>query len=172
VKQRRKYTGDDRQWEKDKVTDSSLDAEQQAILLAVVEFAHDVFEGRLEDGNFIESAKRAMIHGNASVWQNTTGWIRKVSAKSSNVSAVWDDLANNSGWQVRWRVACVLYHDIPDSQSDRIFSVLRYDKSNRVRETAVDRYENRPGPDRYVVFKMFDASDPASPGYDRSINVH
>ena len=107
-----------------------------------------------------------MIEGNSAVWQNASGWVRKVVKLRPDVAELWDDLSSYSAWNVRWRVACVLYHDIADHQSDALFAALRHDKSIKVRTYAIDRYEYRPGPDREAV-KMFDADAPSSPGFHR-----
>lgn len=139
--------------------------EQQELLFPVIDAALDVNEGCDDEANFIERSKRAMITGDAVVWQNTSGWIRKIEKEHNSVLELWDELASHPSWQVRWRVACLLYNDIPETKADELFAKLRYDKSTKVRQYAIDRYENRPGPDLYVVFKMFDAGDPSSPGF-------
>ncbi|MEP7350359.1 MAG: hypothetical protein ABI668_10480 [Sphingorhabdus sp.] len=156
---RRKYTGDDRQWERGNVTDSSLDAQQQAMLLSVIDTAHDIIEGKPEIAKFIEAARHAMIHGHSSVWQNTSNWITKIGRVAPDVKVIWNELAAHSNWQIRWRVACCLYSwGIDENQSDQLFAYLRDDKSEKVRHYAIDRYESRPNEGREVV-KMFDANE-------------
>jgi hypothetical protein len=144
------------------------DPEQQAILFPVIDAVHDLNEGSGSPSAFIDVARTAMTNGEAAVWQNATNWIPKVGSEYPEVHSLWGELARNVSWNVRWRVACVLYGGVPDEQSDELFGDLRHDKSKKVRETAIDRYENRPGPDRYIVFKMFDAQNPASPGFWRN----
>lgn len=143
------------------------DGAQQNILFPVIDAVHDLKEDRGSAAAFIAVARIAMITGGSGVWQNTVNWIAKVTREHPEILLLWDELALGTIWQTRWRVACVLYGDIPDAQSDHLFSNLRHDPSKRVRDTAIDRYENRPGPDRYIVFKMFDSSHPASPGFER-----
>lgn len=143
------------------------DAAQQNILFPVIDAIHDVKEDRESPAAFIAVARIAMTKGGSGVWQNTVNWIAKVAREHPEVLSLWDELALCANWQTRWRVACVLYGDISDAQSDHLFSKLRHDASKRVREMAVDRYENRPGPNRHIVFKMFDANHPASPGFER-----
>lgn len=108
-----------------------------------------------------------MIEGDSAVWQNASNWIRKIGDGHPSVLSIWNQLAGHADWHVRWRIACLIYADIPAFQSDSVFAVLRHDKSAKVRQRAIDRYENRPGQDRNVVFNMFDASDPMSPGFIR-----
>ncbi|HMO75542.1 MAG TPA: hypothetical protein PKD99_03135 [Sphingopyxis sp.] len=141
--------------------------DQQKLIFPVIDAAIDINDGVGDEAFFIELARVAMTTGNAGAWQNVANWIRKVGALQPTTFALWDELSEHPNWQIRWRVACVLYHDIPDPQSDRLFAVLRHDKSAKVRDCAISRYENRPGADRNVMFKMFDADDPASPGFRR-----
>jgi hypothetical protein len=157
--QRRKYTGDDRQWERDKVTDSKLEAHQETMLLSVIDAAHDLIDGKPGVAKFLEFARHAMIKGNSTVWQNTSDWIRKTGNRTPEVRVVWDELAGHASWQVRWRIACCLYSwGIEERQSDRLFANLRNDKSEKVRRYAVSRYEARPNEKREVV-RMFDATE-------------
>jgi hypothetical protein len=158
VTQRRRYTGNDRQWEQWKVTDSKLDNDQKAMLLAVVDAAHDIIDGKTDVSEFVELARNAMIQGNSSVWQGASNWITKIGRRIPEVTVVWTELVSHANWKVRWRVACCLYSwGIEEKQSDRLFATLRNDKSEKVRRYAVDRYEARPNEKREVV-TMFDAN--------------
>ena len=159
MKQRRKYTGDDRQWEQWKVSDSKLDDDQKAMLLAVVDAAHDIIDGKVDASDFVVLARHAVIHGNSTVWQNATDWIAKIGRRVPEAKVIWDQLANHSSWGVRWRVACCLYSwGIEEPQADKLFAMLRDDKSEKVRRYAVSNYESRPNEKREVV-KMFDANE-------------
>jgi hypothetical protein len=141
------------------------DAAGQFLIFLVIDAALDLNEGQGDSDLFVDVAKAAMIEGSSAVWQNAANWMRKIGDRFPETLTMWDSLAAHPSWQVRWRVACVLYHDFPEDKSDQLFAILRHDKSAKVRLTSVDRYENRPGPDRYVVFKMFDADSPTSPGF-------
>ncbi|MES2441950.1 MAG: hypothetical protein V4574_03905 [Pseudomonadota bacterium] len=143
------------------------EADQQALIFAVIDAALDCNEASGSGAEFVEKARVAMVDGNSAVWQNASSWVRKVGERHPASLTLWDQLASHASWQVRWRVACLLYNDIPDAKSDDLFALLRHDKSAKVREYAVSRYENRPGPDRNIVFKMFDADAPSSPGLRR-----
>ena len=131
-------------------------ADQQALLFPVIDAVHDLNEGEIDTDRFVTAARTAMIEGAFGVWANTNNWIRKIGNRHPNVLPLWDELSEHTSWKVRWRVACCLYSDIGDAQSDRIFSVLRNDKSKKVREYAIDRYEKRPD-DKGRVEKRFDA---------------
>ena len=67
-------------------------------------------------------------------------------------------MQKSESWSDRFTVACRLYLDVPNGVSDRQFNVLRHDKSKRVRDIAIDRYENRANEKGEVVFGRFDAS--------------
>jgi hypothetical protein len=156
MNQRRRYDGDDRQWEQWKVIDSNLAQDQQDMLLAVINFAHDLLEGKPEIEKYKSAVLHSMTHGHSAVWQNTANWIRKIGDRAPEATVVWDELAIHTSWEVRWRIACVTYYDIPEAHSNRLFARLRYDKSSKVREYAISRYENRPNP-KYLE-KVFDAA--------------
>ncbi|QNO27064.1 hypothetical protein EEB18_020495 [Sphingopyxis sp. OPL5] len=141
--------------------------DQQDLIFPVIDAALDINDGHGNEGMFRELARTAFVSGKSAVWQAAANWLRKVGGLKPTVLDLWDELGAHSDWTIRWRVACVLYADIPEPKSDLVFGVLRHDKSAKVRRYAVDRYENRPGPDRNVVFKMFDAGDSSSPGFRR-----
>jgi hypothetical protein len=141
------------------------DAAGQSLIFPVIDCALDLNEGNGDSSEFVAVAKVAMIEGGSAVWQNAANWMRKIGDRFPETLRMWDELAAHPSWNVRLKVACVLYHDFPEDQSDSLFALLRHDKSAKVRLTSVDRYENRPGPDRCVVFKMFDSNSPTSPGY-------
>lgn len=134
----------------------------------VVDRACDLHEGSGSIEAFLDAAVIAMSEGRGSIWESAAIWIGRAAEERPVVNDVWDTLAKHRAWQVRWRVSCVLYHNISESKSDELFAILRHDKSEKVRRFSVDRYENRPGPDRIIVFKMFDAANPLSPGYRES----
>src|SRR5262245_50642926 len=98
-------------------------------------------DGTGDIDGFIIAARRAMIEGGSGVWQNTVGWMRKVARERPEASTLWTELAGHESWRVRWKVACCLYLNIPDTQSDDLFALLRADRSKKVRDYAVDRYE-------------------------------
>lgn len=130
---------------------------QQRLLFPVIDAVHDIKEGSGDIQNFIVTARIAMIEGRSGVWHNTVNWMRKVIQEHPTANVLWDELAEHESWRVRWKVACCLYVDIPEPQSDQLFSSLRADRSKKVRDYSVDRYENRP--DKHgKVEKRFDAA--------------
>ena len=143
-------------------------ADQQALLFPVIDAALDLNDSNGDVAKFMDVARTAMVEGGSAVWDNASLWMSKIACRHESVLSLWDELALHPSWQVRWRVACLLYYAIAGEQSDRLFARLRHDRSARVREFAKQRYEYRPGPDRYLV-KMFDANDPASPGFQQEL---
>jgi hypothetical protein len=142
-------------------------SDQQALIFPVIDAAIDISDGHGNERDFRELAQTAFVSGKSAVWQSAADWLRKVGGLRPAVLNLWDELAAHSDWTVRWRVACLLYADMSETQSDLLFSVLRHDKSAKVRRYAVDRYENRAGPDRNIITKLFDADEPSSPGFRR-----
>ena len=143
------------------------DAAGQALIFPVIDAAFDLNEGHGAIDHFVVLVKTALVEGCSAVWQNAANWMRKIGSRFPGTVGMWEELAVHPDWSIRWRVACVLYHDIPEATSNGLFAVLRHDRSAKVRRYAIDRYENRQGMDGNVVFKMFDADDAASPGFKR-----
>jgi hypothetical protein len=133
------------------------DKGQQSLLFPVIDSVHDMKEGSGSIQDFMIAARLAMVEGGSGVWQNTVNWMRKVIFEQPEAHMLWDELAEHKAWQVRWKVACCLYLDIPEAQSNRLFALLRADRSKKVRDSAVDRYEYLPD-ERGRVEKRFDAA--------------
>jgi hypothetical protein len=138
---------------------------QRDLLFPVIDAVHDLNEGfgTLED--FAVTAISALEKGGSTTWNSVDKWIHDVSRLHPQALEIWNTLSDHSKWSVRRSVAGLLYWYIPTSQSDKLFAKLRHDQSSAVRALAVDRYENRAGPKGNILFKMFDAADPASPGF-------
>jgi hypothetical protein len=133
------------------------DSTQQSLLFPVIDAALDLNEGHGSSEAFVRVARVAMIDGGASVWQSANDWIRRIGNRHKDVLPLWDELATHANRNVRWRVACCLYLDISEDQSNRLFAILRSDKSKKVRDYSLDRYENRPDKSGRVE-KRFDAN--------------
>ena len=130
---------------------------QQQLLFPVIDAVHDLKEGKAGLEEFCESARTAMTLGGDRVWEQAASWVGQVEREYPEVASLWNELALNSDWRVRWRVAYSLYCFISEPQSDQLFAKLRHDRSKKVREFAVQHYEYRPDASRTIV-KQFDAS--------------
>lgn len=116
----------------------------QTLLFRVIDAVHDLKDGG-DDVVALENAARcAIIDGNSAVWQNVSNWIRRAGQQWPAVLSIWPGLAAHADWRIRHRVACVLYLDVPEDLSNRLFAALRFDKSAKVRQYVVQRYEWRP----------------------------
>jgi hypothetical protein len=133
------------------------DVDQQKLLFPVIDAVHDQKEGSGDIDGFIIVARKAMIEGGSGVWQNTAIWLRQMAREQPVALNLWSELAEHTDWRVRFKVACCLYLYIPESQSDRLFALLRTDRSKKVRDYAIDRYKNRPD-ERGRIEKRFDAT--------------
>jgi hypothetical protein len=132
--------------------------EDQAILFPVIDAVEDLKEGTGTIAQFLSAARTAMVDGGYGAWTNASNWIAKVAKDAPEVLKLWDELSNHPEWKVRWRVACGLYYfGIGEDQSNRLFVKLRNDKSKKVREYAISRYEHRPNPKN--IEKIYDAAD-------------
>jgi hypothetical protein len=145
-----------REREKAHYTQFVRDADQQALLFPVIDAIHDLKEGAGSASRLMDVSRAAMAGGNVRVWGTTSDWLNRVVTQIPEVGQLWVEFASNADWRLRWRVACHLYFGIPEDISNRIFAVLRHDRSAKVREYAISRYEERPNEKREVV-KMFDA---------------
>jgi HEAT repeat protein len=121
-----------------------------ALIFDVIDAVEDIKAGGSDFQRFIDASRDAFALGGSGVWEQTAGWVRQVGQHHPLVHAIWDDLAASPSADVRWRVACVLYQDIPERLSHQLFDRLRSDKSKRVRAFAIDRYENTAGPDGHI----------------------
>jgi hypothetical protein len=144
--------------EKQSVAPHFEDPEQQALLFAVIDAAHDLKEGLSAADGLIAVARRAFKEGNPGVVQQTSEWIAKLAGQFPSIEILWEELASHRNMKMRWDVACRLYWYLDENQSNRLFAILRHDKSKKVREMAVSRYEWRTNEERTFV-KMFDAED-------------
>ena len=132
--------------------------EDQAILFPVIDAIEDLNEGTGTIEQFRSAARLAITAGGVGAWTNTSNWVAKVAKHAPEILTLWDELSDHTEWKVRWRVACGLYYfGIDEDQSNRLFAKLRTDKSKKVREYAISRYENRPNPKN--VEKVYDAAD-------------
>ena len=115
---------------------------EHPLIFAVIDAVEDVKAGDSDLRRFMNAAIYAFVHGGRAVWGQTANWVRQVGKYHPQVHAIWDELAKSPDGEIRWRVACVLYHDIPERQSHILFDILRSDKSKRVRQFAISRYEH------------------------------
>jgi hypothetical protein len=111
------------------------------LIFDVIDAVEDIKAGEDAYQRFMDVAIYAFVNGGRGVWGQTADWIRRVGKLDPQVHAIWNDLAVSPKGEIRWRVACLLYNNIPDRQSHHHFDQLRSDKSKRVREFAISRYE-------------------------------
>jgi hypothetical protein len=118
--------------------------------------AHDLKDGRCSVDAFIEATREAVWSATQSERDGPLALLARIAEYYPACLQVWLELSESPRWQDRFAAACRLYSAIPEDLSDRLFNLLRNDKSARVRAIARDRYANRPGEDGYVVFGRFD----------------
>lgn len=145
-----------REREKRHVAPRLRDSRQRRLLFDVIDAVHALKEGVADAGSFVGAARAALTDGDSVVVDETGAWLAKVAGAVPAVGGLWDELAVHPSWKVRWHVAGRLYWYIPEDRSDCLFAVLRGDRSKKVREMAVSRYEYRTDEERTFV-KMFDA---------------
>ncbi|WP_073974359.1 hypothetical protein [Erythrobacter donghaensis] len=114
---------------------------EHPLIFDVIDAVEDIKAGDGDLQLFMNAAIHAFVNGGRAVWGQAANWVRKMGKHHPQVHVIWDELAKWPISEVRWRVACVLYHDIPERQSHYLFDRLRSDKSKRVRQIAISRYE-------------------------------
>jgi hypothetical protein len=118
--------------------------------------ANDLNDGIGTVDAFIDATREAVFPATQAARDAPLVLLTRIARYYPECLKIWDELAHSSSWVDRFTVACRLYSLIPEAKSDRLFHVLRSDKSRRVRALARDRYKNRPGDDGYIIFDMFD----------------
>jgi hypothetical protein len=152
--------------EKERYSPFLPDPTQRSWVFDVIDLTYDLIEGRALPEQLTEAVLQVFLSGDARAWQNTAEWLEKTTAHLPEMDDVWLGLARHPDWQIRWRIACLLYSTVPEPVSNRIFSTLRYDRSRKVRDYAIERYEMRAVPDGqlWCSKKVFDAS-----GFDHRV---
>jgi hypothetical protein len=131
-----------REREKAHAIKSIRNVNEHPLIFDVIDAVEDIKAGEGDLQQFMNGATHAFVNGGRAVWGQTANWVRKVGKHHPQVHAIWDELAKSPDGEIRWRVACILYHDIPERQSHILFDILRSDKSKRVRQFAIGRYEH------------------------------
>jgi hypothetical protein len=119
--------------------------------------AHDLNDGIGTVEAFLEASREAIFSSSESQRSGPLSLLGRIANYYPECLVIWDELASSSDWRNRFSASCRLYWYVPNHKSDQLFNYLRYDKSKRVRELAIDRYENRLNPD--YIEKVFDAAD-------------
>jgi hypothetical protein len=112
--------------------------------------AHDLNDGIGTVEAFIDASRDAVFPETPPGRDAPLLLLARIAKYYPECLQIWDELAQGSSWKDRFTVACYLYNRIPETKSDRFFAILRNDKSNRVREMAVARYEWRADEKGYL----------------------
>jgi len=134
------------------------DTEARALLIKMTEAVHDLNEGSGDINTFIECVRNAVYSRFGGVRENALTLLCRIAKYYPQCNVVWRELIQNKSWRMRFEAAGRLYWYIPDDLSDRFFAVLRNDKSLRVREIAVSRYQHRPDESGTVIMGRYDAA--------------
>lgn len=116
------------------------DPAQKALMAAVIDAAHDLLEGKVEEAVFIDACRTGFLAGKRAVWDRTESWIRKFSGQYPAVLRLWPEFASHADAEIRWRVACVLY-SLPGETFAAVSGPLADDKSKLVAEMARARID-------------------------------
>jgi len=84
----------------------------------------------------------AFTEGGSGVWEGAGSWLNKLSKHNNSYDEVWIKLSSHSSYEIRYRVACFL-DTIPAELAGAIYQKYLKDRSNKVREQAIDKWEFR-----------------------------
>jgi hypothetical protein len=134
------------------------DPDLKARYLKQTAAAHDLNEGIVSVDAFVEATREAVLQSTQRGRDRPLILLSRIARYYPECLELWDELAESQDWQNRFTVACRLYWDVPDAVSDRLFNILRHDRSERVREISISRYENRANEKGEVAFGVFDSA--------------
>ncbi len=134
------------------VTDPAL----KARWLKQTAAAHDLNDGLGTLEQFIEASREAILPASFASRDTGLTLLFRISRYYPDCLVILDELAKSKAWRDRFTVACYIYSDIAESESDRFFNVLRNDKSKRVRDMAIGRYKHRSNENGEIVFDKYD----------------
>ena len=135
-----------------------VDPELKARYLKQTAAAHDLNEGIVTADAFIDATREAVLQSTQTGRDAPLILLARVARYYPECLGLWDELAESQDWQNRFTVACRLYGAVPDAVSDRLFNRLRNDRSKRVREISICRYENRANEKGEVAFGVYDSA--------------
>jgi hypothetical protein len=142
-----------------------LAPETKQLRIAQCQAAHDLNEGSATAEDFVEASRNVIFGTKPSERESALFLLSRIARYHPECLIIWDELANDGKWQLRFETACRLYWYIPENKSDRLFNKLRNDRSLRVREIAISRYSHRANNSGEI---QFDVYDPAN--FDDRVN--
>lgn len=152
-----KFASFGRERDKDFIRGYNIDEESRDMLLRMTDAVHDLNDGTGDLQTFLDCVRAAVASRNEGVRDKALTLLARVSCYHPPCESIWWELADHVSWGFRFAVACRLYWYVPERLSDRLFANLRNDKSKRVREIAISRYENRADESGKIIFGKYDA---------------
>lgn len=109
------------------------------LLLSLIDDVHDFLEFQKNSIKLKRSFELAFENGGSRVWESAGSWLLRLSVDYPSFNGVWVLLTKHKLAKVRFRVACFL-DGIPRDVGRPFFEILSVDKSKKVREQAVDKW--------------------------------
>ncbi|WP_156256213.1 hypothetical protein [Sandarakinorhabdus oryzae] len=153
-----KFASFGRQTDRNHIIRYVSDPEAQILLLEMTDAVHDLNDGVGDVDQFISRVRDVLHSRFGGARENALMLLSRVARYHPECNVIWRELMQSPSWQMRFAVACRLYWHVPEDLSDRFFAILRNDKSKRVREIAVSRYENRADENGEIVIGRYDAA--------------
>jgi hypothetical protein len=120
------------------------DPAQLYLVTTMIDSVHDLLEGKTSEEQTRSAVRAAFVEGGAGVWEQAGSWLRKLCEDYPDFQALWPEFASNSKAAIRFRAAAFL-DDMPGAIAECVHARLANDRSSRVREMAVDRWQARSG---------------------------
>jgi len=118
------------------------DRDKAKHLIHVIELVHEMIEGSENITELQTAIVLAFTEGGAGVWESTGSWLNKLSKHNNVYHEVWLTLSSHSSHEIRFRVACFL-DSIPGEIAESVHQNLLTDRSKKVREQAIGKWEFR-----------------------------
>ena len=123
--------------------------EKAALLIAVINAVHDLIDGSSEQAAVENTVRIAFVEGKSGVWEATGSWLLKLCADYPAMQGLWWEFARHASATVRFRVACHVI-DLDEPQRTEIYSILEADKSKRIRDQAIGKWDYLKNPGKYA----------------------
>jgi len=123
-------------------------AERANMIVDIVDAIHDIIENKTTLDVVEKLIETALVEGRRDIWDAAGTWLLKLQKDYPPVEHVWTDLAKHPKSEVRFRIASHII-DLPQSTRDQVYSLLKDDKSKRVRDHARGKWDFAKHPEQY-----------------------
>lgn len=122
--------------------------ELATMIVEIINAIHDLIEDKTTLHVVEKLIETALIEGRRDIWDAAGTWLLKLQKHYPSVEHIWTDLARHSKAEVRFRIASHII-DLPQFTRDQVYSLLKDDKSKKVRDHAEGKWDFVQHPEKY-----------------------